>query len=907
MGAKVGDAEQSPRWSKLWAKTGQGEGDGRYHPLLFHMLDVAAVAGLVWDRCLTSEVRKRLEHALRVAKARALFVFLAGAHDIGKACPGFQKKAAQIGGCLGLPFSENDRNYPHGFITASVLNDIMGRGPTATLLGQISGGHHGIFPRSSDLRMGRDTLGNNDWSTARQELMGEFADIVGFDPRQLPFSRTKISDPSAVPVLAGIISAVDWIGSNQAYFPCAAKCGEAVRTAPAEYWTKAQEQAHRALGGIGWLPSVTFAEESRFESVFPGFDANDLQKTAIELASKQSSPYLMIVEAPMGQGKTEAALYAADLALCRGFARGMYIAMPTQATGNAMFARVLDGYLKRRGHRGKLNLQLVHGNAFLASTMEVREGEIPPYKPESIADEETDIEAQSWFTAKKRPLLAPFGVGTIDQSLLSVIQTKHWFVRMFGLVGKAVIFDEVHAYDAYTSTLLERLLCWLAEIDCTVILLSATLPEDKRKSLATAYSGRDRTGRHHRYPRITLASPRRYSDDRSHKRAICMEVPMGELRTVRLEFADPDVRSLSVLLADRLQNGGCAAVICSTVDRSIEVFRHLQGSLQDTECSLFHARTLQMWRREREEEVLRKFGKGAKQADGMHLNVHRPKRSVLVATQVIEQSLDLDFDFMVTEIAPIDLLLQRSGRLHRHWRKRPQGLELPRLLVLCGAKTSGPPPESFGGSIERVYDRYVLLRTWLVLRGRKKIVIPEEIEEMIESVYGSEEAPCGEGWNEALSTARSLMESQQEESEQAAGRLLVSAPEDPADFIERFNDQLTDDENPEVHKTMRAATREGDPSITVVMLPVGVALSDAPGIPEVRKLLDRSAKINHRGVFRALLHDGESPKAWARNAHLSHARLLRLDEQHQARIGNRTVTVDEQLGIIIKMQDETDA
>ena len=184
--------------------------------------------------------------------------------------------------------------------------------------------------------------------------------------------------------------------------------------------------------------------------------------------------------------------------------------MPTQATGNAMFGRVLNDYLKRRGHQGKLNLQLVHGDALLAQTAEVSEGEIPEFNPEDIGDE-GDVEAQSWFTAKKRPLLAPFGVGTIDQSLLSVLQTKHWFVRLFGLAGKVVIFDEVHAYDAYMSTILERLLHWLAEVDCTVILLSATLPEAKRRALAKAYSGRD-DGEGKRYPRITLARPRHYPD-----------------------------------------------------------------------------------------------------------------------------------------------------------------------------------------------------------------------------------------------------------------------------------------------------------------------------------------------------------------------------------------------------------
>ena len=149
---------------------------------------------------------------------------------------------------------------------------------------------------------------------------------------------------------------------------------------------------------------------------------------------------------------------------------------------------------------------------------------------------------------------------------------------------------------------------------------------------------------------------------------------MEQPRSVSVCFATTDLPTLAAALDQQLEHGGCAAVICNTVNRSIEVYRHLRDNLKDTECLLFHARTLQMWRREREEEVLRKFGKGEKQKDGTCVNPHRPKRAVLVATQVIEQSLDLDFDLMVSEIAPMDLLLQRCGRLHRHLRHRPEGL-----------------------------------------------------------------------------------------------------------------------------------------------------------------------------------------------------------------------------------------
>jgi CRISPR-associated endonuclease/helicase Cas3 len=284
-------------------------------------------------------------------------MFLAGAHDVGKASPGFQKKDPALSRNCGLPFSHNDHDCPHGFISAHVLNGVLGC--CSAVLAQIAGGHHGVFPRSADLLMGRDTLGDNSWNAARQGLLQKLADTVGFALNHALQSRSEIADPNVVPTLAGFISVADWIGSNQDFFPCVAECDTPIEVNTAAYWVNALDQAERALETLGWLPAVAFADEAQFNAVFSSFVPNALQTAAIELASRQSSPYLMIVEAPMGYGKTEAALFAADLALCRGFARGMYVAMPTQATGNAMFKRVLDGYLRERGHRGKLNLQLV--------------------------------------------------------------------------------------------------------------------------------------------------------------------------------------------------------------------------------------------------------------------------------------------------------------------------------------------------------------------------------------------------------------------------------------------------------------------------------------------------------------------------------------------------------------------
>jgi CRISPR-associated endonuclease/helicase Cas3 len=889
---------------RLWAKTSQAPEGGRFHPLLFHIMDVAAVAGLVWDQHLGQALKERLGSALGT-DARGQVVLLAGAHDIGKASPGFQRRSPALRSSIGLPFRNNDQDRPHGHVSAFVLNEAAGSCQVSLLLGQIAGGHHGVFPRSEGLRMGRGTLGNADWERARQTVLNELAAVVGLDVMQMCRSKSEIIDPFIVPLLAGFVSVVDWIASNQDFFPCVAEREKTVEMNSRDYWAKAQEQADVALRKLGWLPRVKFAQEAGFEDVFPRLRPNALQGEVRELASKQHCPYLMIIEAPMGHGKTEAALYAADLAMCRGFARGMYIAMPTQATSNAMFKRILDDYLSRRGHEGKLNLQLVHGDALLTRTGEVEVGEMPEFVPSDIDSNEqrSDTEAQSWFTAKKRPLLAPFGVGTIDQSLLSVLQTRHWFVRLFGLAGKVVIFDEVHAYDAYMSTILERLLCWLAELDCTVILLSATLPEAKRKALVTAFSGQNGMERK-RYPRLTLAQPHHYLGSHPADQVpVCENVAVGEVRDIDLHFAKTDLDALTGMLARRLEEGGCAAVICNTVDRSIEVYKSLRDSLKDTECSLFHARTVNMWRRQREEDVLCKFGKGDRQIDGTHENRHRPKRAVLVATQVIEQSLDLDFDLMVSEIAPVDLLLQRMGRLQRHPRQRPKGLRSA-FTVLCDAAREGPPPDSFGNSIEHVYDRYILLRTWLALRERHVVQVPAGIEAMVEAVYGESGLSAPADWAGALEAARKQMESWQDESEKAARRLLVSQPVDAADVVEHFNSQLIDEEDPEVHKAVRAATREGDPSITLVAVEANTALTAEPTVSDVRDLLDHSARLSHQGIYHALVADGVAPEQWANNSHLRHARLLRLDGQNQVRVGGFQLTIDEELGIVIEKDGE---
>jgi CRISPR-associated endonuclease/helicase Cas3 len=302
---------------------------------------------------------------------------------------------------------------------------------------------------------------------------------------------------------------------------------------------------------------------------------------------------------------------------------------------------------------------------------------------------------------------------------------------------------------------------------------------------------------------------------------------------------------------------------------------------------------------------LRRFGKGEVPSSGICHQSNRPHRAVLVATQVIEQSLDLDFDLMVSELAPIDLLLQRSGRLHRHQRPRPGRLTSPTLLLLCDAGTTGPPPESFGKSIEYVYERYILLQTWLTVRRREEIVVPDEVEGLVEAVYGDQQCDCDDDWRIALAETRARLDHDRNEFERAARRLLVGKPQCASDLVEDFNSDLGDDDDPRVHESVRAATRQGPPSIAVVMIPKERALDPEPGQFETQRLIDNSVKLSHRGLFRRLRED-KAPGEWTNNAHLRHARLLRLDEKGQGRIGEYVVTVDQECGVSIEKEGAID-
>jgi CRISPR-associated endonuclease/helicase Cas3 len=900
----------------LWAKADKKD-QSKVHRLVYHLTDVGQVALAMWRNALDAESKRQFCQWLGCdedAAGRTL-AFLISLHDLGKASPSFQIKVKGMRDEISkagfwLP-TNLLRASPHGVVTTwalrTLLQELLSQNKSsAKLLAQAVGGHHGAWPVPAQWQtpqMTSDDTGEKYpiWNTARKELAE--AMMALFNPSS-EFRLPDESEPkelnSFLTLFSGFTSVADWIGSMTEFFPYE----KSVNTPLEEYTARAASNAEKALTDLGWFNWQADGKALTFQEMFPFIAApNSVQQTIMDEVSKTQLPALLILESPTGSGKTEAALYAADTWLQAQRGSGMYIAMPTQATSNQMHNRVED-FLLKRYPKTSLNFHLVHGGALLEDKKSV--------EAQGISDDDdpnnTDggIRAEAWFLPRKRTLLAPFGVGTVDQALMSVLQTRHFFVRMFGLQNKVVIFDEVHAYDTYMSELFKRLLAWLRQIGVSVVLLSATLPEKTRRELTAAYLGLEEVDvPPAEYPRLTIASD-------SGVQSIPLETPSS--RTIELNPCDTQPQTIIEHLREALQNGGCAAVICNRVARAQELYREIKtaGLVPEEDLILFHARFPFAWREEIETKVLDKFGKDKNGGK----NPNRPQKSIVVATQVIEQSLDLDFDFMVSDLAPMDLLIQRAGRLHRHSQNdatRPDNLKTPTLLIAFPQTEDIP---EFGHD-EFVYDRSVMLKTWLALKDKTAMTLPEETTPLIEAVYGGE----AEIQEEALRSALEVAVEKEKQSARSevfkAKQQLIASPE-KEDLLSNNNKNL-DEDDPTVHHAFRAATRSADPSVTLICLHrVGDGISldpeasplDTSRKPEkdvVRQLLRQSISVqNRRAVDFFINHNTEfSWKDWKEVAALKYAFPIVFENGRYPLTGtNYALILDRQTGLTIQKEEQ---
>ncbi len=881
----------APAANSLWAKLQRRRSPASWHPLICHMLDVAAVAEALWRTHCSPPTRAWIAHALSLPLdvTGAWVAFIAGLHDLGKAGPIFHLaveagagRVRAAGLVSPLPQPERRVQAPHATVTQATLAAALQTvatipEPVLSRLAEVLGGHHGAFPlpgQAAILSTDPGLVGGAGWRAAREHLVVELARALSVPLEQPP---TCPPDLAASLWLAGLVSVADWIGSDTRFFPLAGAAEDTAAPQPVDaYLPTARAAAARALHDLGWSAWLAAPTVRSFTTLFPHLpEPRPLQRAGDAIATHFAAPrpWLAIIEAPMGEGKTELVLHLGDRWRVEGL-HGAYVALPTQASSNQMFGRVRD-FLARVYPAEVVNLHLLHGHADLSAELQqLRSTWRLLLDPQGIGDDVPTpagpgaVVAAEWFTRKKHGLLARYGVGTIDQLLLSVLQTRHGFVRLFGVAGKTVVIDEVHAFDTYMSTLLERLLEWLAALGSAVLLLSATLPAARRNRLLEAYArgaaarpvpadtpivSNGANGRA-AYPRITLS-------DGHSVRAISVAPSADVRRTVRLRWVDLDPPPLgldsppgaapcfSEELLGALEGGGCAAVICNTVQRAQQTYAALRRALASRppgwcDLDLLHARFPFNRRAERERRALDAFGKAP--------DALRPARAIMVATQIVEQSLDLDFDLMVSDFAPLDLLLQRLGRLHRHRRSRPAALSQP-TLWLGRPPTEGDLPRFERGAVG-IYGRHTLLRSWLALTRRvdgEVLRLPDEIEPLVEAVY--DERPCPGDESAAVATlwAETWAELQAERrcEEQEAKDRWLKAPTARERHLHAMLPQPREEDTPELHPAHQALTRLIEPNVRVVLLwrrdsalwldPVGSApapIDRVPTLPEAEQL-----------------------------------------------------------------------
>lgn len=594
---------------------------------------------------------------------------IAACHDLGKVSPTFQKKIhdalhealpelSHINAALEKEWGG------HAGVSFIAAKDLA----VGQFIPEILGQHHGYLPRVAGIA--NDAVyGGKIWQKQREQLIIALKSLLNCD-------FPSIRSPEQALLVAGLTTVSDWIGSSSLF------------DNPTIDWIPLIDEALDRAGFVAphIIPHLSFRD------IF-NFPANHSQ-TAFFHHVKQSGVY--ILEAPMGMGKTEAALYAAYQLLAKCQATGIYFALPTQLTSNKIHERV-NAFLEKilfakSDHQRAL---LLHSKAWLKRELAV-EG-----NPNG-----------SWFEQGKRGILAPFAVGTIDQALMAVMNVKHGFVRTFGLAGKVVILDEVHSYDAYTGELLDELVSTLKKLHCTVIILSATLTQERREILLNHPT----TNKH--YPLISAQPNAGLFQEEN--------ISTGTLQTVSVFCCQDDEKAIEEALA-RAESGQQVLWIENTVAQAQAIFGRLSARDVSIECGLLHSRFISVDRQNKEQKWVELYGKD-------NPNARQVIGRILVGTQVLEQSLDIDADFLVSRFAPTDFLFQRMGRLWRHDNPRPSLARREAWLLAPDLNCAIEECTLFGDSA-KVYKPYVLYRSLAVWQNVTTVTLPVQIREFIEATY----------------------------------------------------------------------------------------------------------------------------------------------------------------------------
>jgi len=690
---------------RYWGKARPSENNPlAYHPLPYHCLDVAAVASVWLDNSPVLRNRLLLETNSKVTKAWLLF-FIA-LHDLGKFDVRFQLKAESLTCSLwkGFENAETVPSFDHGragvgwWAKESIGLGFLEKDTTLDWM-RLVAGHHGSLnlsvPANDSLYQidADDEVIQHDYE-ARKNWIKELINLF------LVPAEVDLNDiPQPSQLLPGFCSVCDWLGSNEEWFRY-----DAEQIPLNEYFNKNQKLVKVALLKSGVLGR--HAQRGGMSVLFPDKKPRSVQSYIQQLPLE---PSLLLIEAPTGSGKTEAALAHASRLITNDLAESMIFALPTQATANAMFSRLEK--VASQIFPESPNVVLGHGKA----RYNLKFGDLKQAGKTVQNTEEAQAQCAEWIgNSRKRVFLGQIGVCTVDQVMLSVLPVRHHFVRAFGVKRGVLIIDEIHAYDSYMITLLGEVLKAQQASGGCAVLLSATLSRNQRDRLVSYWSNGSIPGNNNSYPLLTYATDNSVNEFQIDELPAKKKVQCSLRKREHLLPNDLDLQEI----LNAANEGAKVVVICNLVADAQKIFAELKIQTEQIQVDLFHARFTFSDRQVKETGVLKNYG------------VNRISGGrILVATQVVEQSLDLDFDWMLTQLCPADLLFQRIGRLHRHERKRPKGFEIPKITVLA------PVSINFEGHGFIYANHRALWRTQQLLEQTQTISFPEAYRDWIESVY----------------------------------------------------------------------------------------------------------------------------------------------------------------------------
>lgn len=780
-------------------------------PFWMHSMDASGIMESLVQNWIPNNVYNKLSGACGEKDVISVLKFCALAHDVGKITYSFQAKIASAVG--NSPFSEfvdlpqkSDFPTPHALASEVILLK-YGCPPG---IASIAGAHHGKPATNTDLSKrvndeddtvkidgfaedfyGKKCKYENFFETLWGEWINFSLEYCGFDSiDELP------NIPMTAQVLiCGLLIMADWIASNTYYFPLIQN----------EFYGKFDDYPERVEKAWEKLKFPTPWEstanlgfcENDFKTRF-GFLPNATQKEIIETVSSSNTPGIYILEAPMGLGKTEAALAISEILAARAGVGGLYFGMPNQATSNGIFTRLEKWAGSISENEGAVHsIRLAHAAAALNEDyQEILEGH-------SISnDESVGLIAHNRFSGKKQMLLSDFVIGTVDQLLMSALKQKHVMLRHIGLAGKVVVIDECHAYDAYMSKYLNMAVKWLGYYKVPVIILSATLPPKRRSELIKAYADKCKSDGEEwknnlSYPLLT------YTDNdivKQKKLAFDNEEKQVSINEITYEKIIDTVNY-------PIKCGGCVGIIVNTVKKAQALAHELRSVFSDSEVILIHSQYIMDERAKRERSILDRVGKKS--------TAECRRGLIVIGTQVLEQSLDLDFDLMITELCPMDLLLQRIGRLHRHRRVRPNGLENAICYVL--ERENG----EFDEGSKAIYGEWLLMKTNALIPN--KLTFPKDIPLLVARTYDEEDTEMLGELNDDMRKALDEYKLRIGKKERSAENYLISQPKNYKNipWMNTLDGWL--DDSIKLGKISEncggeMAVRDGDPSVDVIAL-----------------------------------------------------------------------------------------